>query len=122
VQGADGRFTHPAPATGWNYYRLRGTGDVRRQKLFVRGDVRLRLAPNPANRHVTVYLENVKGVTAGRYILYNGRMKTEGQGDLTLREGDNQFNLDVNQLATGEYFLHVVLHGDEIVQKLLVVK
>jgi hypothetical protein len=122
VQGADGQFIHPAPATGWNHYRLRGANEVRAQKLFVRGDVRVRLAPNPAQRHVTVHLENVRGVAAGRYILYNGRMKTEQQGDLALREGDNQFGLDVRELAAGEYFLHVVLHGEEIVQKLLVVQ
>ncbi|MBD0257750.1 MAG: alkaline phosphatase D family protein [Cytophagales bacterium] len=122
VQGAVGQFSHPAPATGWNHYRLRGADEVRAQKLFVRGDVRLRLAPNPAQHRVTVHLEHVKGVTAGRYILYNGRMKTERQGDLALREGDNQFGLDVRELAAGEYFLHVVLHGEEIVQKLLVVQ
>jgi hypothetical protein len=47
-------------------------------------------------------------------------MKTQRQGDLALREGDNQFGLDVSDLAAGEYYLHVVLHGEEIVQKLLV--
>jgi alkaline phosphatase D len=122
VAGAQGRFTHLAPATGWNYYRLRGANEVREQKLFVRGDVRLRLAPNPTQRHVTVYLENVRGVTSGRYILYNGRMKTERQGDIMLREGNNQFGIDAGELASGEYFLHVVLQGEEIVQKLLIVR
>ncbi len=120
VPGADGRFIHPAPATGWNHYRLRGANGVRTQKLFVRGDVRVRLAPNPVRRHLTVHLENVRGVTAGRYILYNNRMKTQRQGDLVLREGANQFGLDVHELAAGEYYLHVVLQGEEIVQKLLV--
>ena len=122
VQGAEGRFVHASPATGWNYYRLRGTSEVREQKLFVRGDLRLRLAPNPARSHVAVHLENVRGISQGRYILYNGRMRTQQQGDLALREGENHFQLDVRELPAGEYFLHVVLHGGEVVQKLLIVQ
>jgi hypothetical protein len=122
VQGAEGRFVHASPATGWNHYRLRGNGEVRAQKLFVRGNLHLTLAPNPASRQVAVRLQNVRGISQGRYILYNGRMKTQQQGDLALREGDNSFRLDVSELAAGEYFLHVVLPGDEVVQKLLVVQ
>jgi hypothetical protein len=60
VPGTQGRFVHASPATGWNYYRLRGGSDVREQKLFVRGDLRLRLAPNPARSQVAVHLENVR--------------------------------------------------------------
>jgi alkaline phosphatase D len=122
VSGTQGRFVHASPATGWNYYRLRGGSDVREQKLFMRGNLRLRLAPNPARGQVAVHLENVRGITTGRYILYNGRMRTQQQGDLTLREGENQFRLDVSELPAGEYFLHVVLQGGEVVQKLLLVQ
>jgi alkaline phosphatase D len=121
VQGTDGRFYPPGPRLPVGITTACGAPKrCGSRKLFVRGDVRVRLAPNPVRRHLTVRLENVRGVTAGRYILYNGRMKTQRQGDLALREGDNQFGLDVSDLAAGEYYLHVVLHGEEIVQKLLV--
>jgi len=64
----------------------------------------------------------VKGVGQGRYILYNNKMKTQLQGDVTLREESNAFDIKTGHLPAGEYFLHVVLNGNELVQKLVVLK
>ena len=64
----------------------------------------------------------MKGVGEGRYILYNNKMKAQLQGDVKLREGNNTFDIETGHLPAGEYFLHVVLNGNEIVQKLVVLK
>ncbi|CAA9324265.1 MAG: hypothetical protein AVDCRST_MAG56-7064 [uncultured Cytophagales bacterium] len=123
VTGTSGAFTHDTPETGWNYYLLRGAnGQIQRRQLFVLGNIGLSLAPNPASSHVAVHLSHVKGVGEGRYILYNNRMKTQLQGDVKLREGNNTFDIETGHLPAGEYFLHVVLNGNEIVQKLVVLK
>jgi hypothetical protein len=49
-------------------------------------------------------------------------MKTELQGDIPLQEGENTFVLDVSQISSGEYILHVVLGGREISGKLIITK
>jgi hypothetical protein len=123
VKDTSGIFIHHTPETGWNHYILRGANnEMQKQKIFVRGKVQMRLVPNPASSHVNIHLNNIRGVKEGRYILYNSRMKTEQQGSVKLQEGDNAFEIQTGHLAAGEYFLHVVLNGNEIVQKLIVVK
>ncbi len=120
--GTSGAFTHDTHETGWNYYRLRGAkGQVQRRQLSVPGNIGLSLAPNPASSHVAVHLSHVKGVGEGRYILYN-KMKTQLQGDVKPREGNNSFDIETGHLPAGEHFLDVVLNGNEIVHKLVVLK
>jgi phosphodiesterase/alkaline phosphatase D-like protein len=120
----NGVFVDEDPETGWNTYILKDANRevVSEQKIFVSGKIEVSIVPNPSNRIAVVYLNNIKDVKEGRYILYNLRMKTEMQGDIKLKEGASNFDLDISSLAAGEYLLHIVLNGREIVEKLMVVK
>jgi hypothetical protein len=123
VATATGSVVDADAATGWNYYTLRAAGrEPVREKIFIRGNISLQLAPNPARGYVTVFLDNIRRVSSARYILYNMKMKTELQGEVLLHDGENTFELDVTPVAAGEYVLHIVLNGREISEKLIVVK
>jgi hypothetical protein len=121
--GRDGSFIDSEVRTGWNYYILEAPGHAPvEQRIFIKGKASMQLAPNPASSQVKVYLLNIRSLTSGRYILYNSSMKTELQGDIPLQEGENTFVLDVSQISSGEYILHVVLGGREISGKLIITK
>lgn len=121
--GRNGSFVDSEAQTGWNYYVLETTGQSPiEQRIFIKGNTSMQLAPNPASAEVKVHVLNIKGVTSGRYILYNSSMKTELQGDIPLHEGGNTFTLDVSRMSSGEYILHLVLGGREISGKLIITK
>lgn len=118
-----GHISDDDAKTGWNYYVLRVKGkEPVSQSIFIRGNTSVELAPNPASGVVSVHLNEVKGVSSARYILYNMKMKAELQGNIALRDGENTFELDVTSVAAGEYVLNVVLNGLEIPEKLIVVR
>jgi hypothetical protein len=120
---SNGHLIDQDAQTGWNYYVLRVQGkEPVTQYIFIKGNTSVELAPNPASGIVRVHLNEVKGVRSMRYILYNMKMKTELQGDIELRNGENTFELDVTSVSAGEYILNIVLNGLEIPTKLVVVK
>lgn len=112
------------PGNGWNTYRVRSkSGDViGEETIFMTGKLDVTLVPNPASTIVTIGLENLAAATAGRYIVYNMKMKTVLQGDQQFEKGSNRFQLDISSLEAGEYLVHLVVNGNEIVEKLVVVR
>lgn len=124
TDAGNGMLTDEQPATGWNTYRiLSSTGELLGEEtLFMTGEMEVLLVPNPAITQVNITVENLEETTAGRYIVYNTKMKTVLQGDQLFDKGATTFALDVSQLEAGEYFVHIVINGRELTEKLMVIR
>jgi phosphodiesterase/alkaline phosphatase D-like protein len=124
VMAANGMFTDEMPENGWNYYCIKNAeGQTLSEKsIFIVRKSSVELFPNPATGIVNIRIKNMPQDITGRYIVYNVNMKTALQGDATLTHGDSHFTLDVSALPSGWYYVHIVVNGVELVEKLLVSK
>ncbi len=99
------------PANGSNYYRLKmvdKTGKFTFSKIiymqFTVNSNQLSAYPNPGKDMVKVFINVVKGGNT-RFELYNSVGKRQLSFNKTLKEGNNTFNMGVNQLPKGIYYL-----------------
>ncbi len=124
TRATKGSYTDDKAATGWNYYQLvnKQNKPVAGSSIFVKGKTSIALYPNPAADALRVTITNVGMATVSRYIVYKENMKTALQGQLNLVKGENNLPIDISTLEAGTYFFHLVIHGVELTQKLVVVK
>jgi hypothetical protein len=109
-------YTDKNPETGWNYYTIKNsTGEViAKNKIFIKGKTILTLAPNPSKDVVNVTIKNIIENNNGRYIIYNTKIKTVLQGDVSLKKGETTYPIDISELEAGLYILRIVLNGLEL--------
>ncbi len=100
----------PAPATGWNYYRLKITDKLNKQtysgiaKVYLdRNAPVVKLFPNPATDVVNIQLP---GALAGKVtlLLYS----STGSLISSARPSSATVQLNVRQLAAGNYFVKII--------------
>jgi alkaline phosphatase D len=122
ISHQQGDYEDKDAVNGWNHYRLKNKEGkiVSEKSVFVSGSTSLSLFPNPAKSQVNVMLKEVPQAINSRYMVYNDKMKTQLQGNLALQKGKNTFPLDISTLLPGIYYLHIVLQGAELTQKLVV--
>jgi hypothetical protein len=119
----EGSLVDDHAETGWNYYRaLNSRGVLLEEKqIFIAGKSNIKLIPNPANDKVTVEVRNIKAaVPDARYIVYSAQMKTVMTGNVPVKKGTNFIPLDISGLSQGIYFVHIVINGVELNEKLIV--
>lgn len=124
VDAGTGNYTDYTPATGWNSYRMRAADGtlLDEQKVYITGKIKMELFPNPANDIVNVKVTEVAKAIRSRYIVYDMRMRTVMQGDITLQENSNQFTIDTSVLQPGEYIVHLVVGGQELPCRMLIAR
>jgi hypothetical protein len=70
---------------------------------------------------VKVQLRHVsEDVPDARYIIYTTQMKTVKTGNVFVKKGMHAIPLDISGLAQGIYYVHMVLNGVELHEKLIV--
>jgi hypothetical protein len=108
------------------YYRVKvldQTGSVKYTEvikiLFVKPDVSVTIFPNPAGDKATVLFNSSTDETAQLRIVDNtGR--SVYQQNITVMKGKNNFDLMVNKLSTGLYFIDIA--GKTINAKIKLIK
>ena len=110
----DYKFVDPSPVNGLNFYRLR---QVDRDDEFAFSDVKtvlfrdssipLYVFPNPANDILQASFGSTsEGVIRWRVLDTSGRLV--GDGSTSRFVGNNRFEVPVNKLDAGSYFLEVL--------------
>lgn len=122
IKGSETGFVDPAPAAGWNHYRLTSkTGKpLASRSIFCKGSIQLSVLPNPARTTASMQLNNLPAGTQARYIVYDKAMKTVLQGSLWLPAGNSSHPLQLASLPAGTYLLHLVINGVGLDQQLVI--
>ena len=102
-------LTDNHPANGSNYYRLKmvdKTGKFTFSKIIYLAvsSNTIVLSPNPAKDMVKVSVNVAKGSNT-RFELYNAAGRKQLSFTKALTDGDNTFNMGLNQLPKGVYYL-----------------
>jgi hypothetical protein len=123
TESASGSIIDDKAETGWNYYRAKNSRGVmlEEKQIFIAGKSKIKLIPNPASGSVKVQLRHVsEDVPDARYIIYTTQMKTVKTGNVFVKKGMHAIPLDISGLAQGIYYVHMVLNGVELHEKLIV--
>jgi alkaline phosphatase D len=117
-------YTDMNPQNGKNVYRIiDGSGNIlAEQNVFLPVQMTIQTFPNPANDIVNVRIEEMPEDLSVTYLLYNEKMKTQIQGSVDLKKGHNEFPINTSDLTSGLYFLHFLLNGNILTQKIVIQK
>lgn len=124
IAGGSGNYTDMFPENGINNYRIADLNgkSIAEENVFIPTRMKLQMFPNPAKDLVTVKLDQIPENDDVTYLLYNEKMKTQIQGVAHLQKGTTSFIINTNELPNGVYFLHLLVKGNIVSEKLLIQK
>lgn len=119
-----GSYADFSPENGLNIYRILDNkgNTIAEEQVFIPSRLKVQMFPNPAKDIVTVKLDEIPENYEATYLLYNEKMKTQIQGTVHLQKGTTSFTINTSELTNGVYFLHLLVKGNIVSEKLLIQK
>ena len=113
------------PAPGLNYYRLRQNNSddsfTYSKIATVRMDGLVVVYPNPAKEFIKILFgKSNKPEEIISYKIINNLGLVEKSGSVTIKSAERHFQLSVNDLAGGIYFLEISTRGEKEIRKIII--